>query len=226
MCDNSNSSMIKVQDFFKEAFYINLDDRLDRKEHMDKELDKYGLTDFIKRYSAVKAEVKSPENCVRASGTSHRNLIQYAKDNNLENILIVEDDIFFKHGGLQIVEASLGNLKKIDNWDVYYMSANIFDNPLTLVDKHLLKISGCYCVHAYGVHNRAYDKLLQYDPQKDVPIDAYITTHNFTKYAAFPLAVSQYDSVSDNIGGFIGYDKIFTEVYKRPVRVAKELKNR
>jgi GR25 family glycosyltransferase involved in LPS biosynthesis len=219
-CSHNNSERIKLNEFFKEAFYINLEDRLDRKEHMDKELSKQGLYDFIKRYNAVKAEVKSPENCVRASGTSHRNLIQYAKDNNLENILIVEDDIFFKEEGLYIIERSLQNLQKIPNWDIYYMSANIFDNPLTLVDKHLLKISGCYCVHAYGVHQRAYDRLLQYDPMTCPPIDAYITLNRFEKYAAFPLAVSQYDSVSDNIGGFIGYDKIFTDVYSRPLRFA------
>jgi GR25 family glycosyltransferase involved in LPS biosynthesis len=217
-CHEHPTNSVKLEDFFKDAFYINLDDRLDRKEHMDKELAKQGLSNFIKRYSAIKAEVKSPENCVRASGTSHRNLIQYAKDNNLENILIVEDDIFFKEGGLYIIEASLCNLQKIPNWDIYYMSANIFDNPLTLVDKHLLKVSGCYCVHAYGVNNRAYDRLLQYDPMTCPPIDAYITQNRFEKYAAFPLAVSQYDSVSDNIGGFIGYDKIFTDVYNRPIR--------
>jgi hypothetical protein len=78
-------------------------------------------------------------------------------------------------------------------------------------------VHGCYCVHAYAVHNKAYDRLLKYNPETDVPIDAYITTNSFKKYAAYPLAVSQYDSVSDNIGGFIGYDKIFEKVYERPL---------
>jgi hypothetical protein len=209
---------MKIQEFFKEAFYINLDDRLDREQHMRNELLKHGLQDFIKRYDAIKAHEKNPRNCVIASGTSHRNLIQYAKDKNLENILIVEDDIFFKEGGMQIIERALDNIQKHE-WDLFYLSANIFDNPLNKIDESLLIAHGCYCIHAYGVNSKAYDRLLEYDPQVHDPFDAFITQRPFRKLAAYPLAVSQYDSVSDNIGGFISYDKIFENVYSRPVNV-------
>jgi len=207
---------MKITEFFKEAFYINLDDRTDRTEHMAKELSKYDLQDFIKRYSAVKAEIKNPKNCMIASGTSHRNLIQYAKDKDLDNILIFEDDVFFKPNGIEIVEKALDSLQKF-SWDIFYFSANIFDNPLKQVDENLLYVKGCFCVHAYAVHKQAYDRLLQYNPQTDKPVDAYITLNKFEKYAAYPISVSQYDSVSDNIGGFISYDKIFESVYSRPV---------
>lgn len=206
---------MKIQEFFKDAFYINLDDRPDRVDHMTQELEKYNLQDFIKRYSAVKAEVKNPKNCTIASGTSHRNLIQYAKDMELENILIFEDDVFFKPNGIEIIEKALDSLQKYP-WDVFYFSANIFDNPLRLIDENLLHVRGCFCVHAYSIHSRAYDKILRYNPETDKPIDAYLTLNPFEKYAAYPISVSQYDSVSDNIGGFIGYDNIFENVYKRP----------
>lgn len=208
---------MKINEFFKEAFYINLDDRTDRYIHMNNELSKHGLGDFVRRYSAITAQVKTPQSCVIASGTSHRNLIQYAKDNKLENILIFEDDIFFKDGGMEILEKSLDNLNKKNDWDIYYFSANIFDNPLNMVDDNLLIHHGCYCVHAYGVHERAYDKLLDYNPHVDPPIDAYITQKPFRKYGGYPFIISQIDSVSDNVGGFIGYDEIFTNVYNRPV---------
>lgn len=208
---------MKLQEYFKEAFYINLESRTDRQEHMTAELTKVGLQDFIQRYNAVKAIEKTPQNCVIASGTSHRNLIQYAKDKNLENILILEDDIFFKPGGLEIVEKSLDSLQK-HSWEIFYLSANIFDNPLNLIDENLLLIHGCYCIHAYAVHHTAYDKILKYNPQTDDPFDAYITRNPFQKLCSYPLAVSQYDSVSDNVGGFIGYDKIFEAVYSRPTK--------
>lgn len=208
---------MKIQEFFKEAYYINLDDRPDRVEHTTQELGKYGLTDFIKRYSAVKAVEKNPKNCMIASGTSHRNLIEHAKNNNLENILIFEDDVFFKPGGVEIIEKALDSLKKQD-WDIFYFSANLFDDPLNLIDENLLFVHGCYCIHAYGVNQKAYDRLLEYDPNVHDPFDAFITQRPFRKFAAHPLAVSQYDSVSDNIGGFISYDKIFENVYSRTVR--------
>lgn len=206
-----------LEKYVNEAWYINLDDRPDRKEHMDKELSKYGLENFVKRYSAIKAQDRTPQNCVKASGTSHRNLIQYAKDNNLNNILILEDDVFFKDENYHLLEKSLESLFKRDDWDIYYISANIFDNPLNLIDENLLKIHGCYCVHAYIIPSRSYDKFLMYNPDIDPPIDAWITQKPFVKMGGYPLMISQIDSVSDNVGGFIGYDQIFEGVYSRPI---------
>jgi GR25 family glycosyltransferase involved in LPS biosynthesis len=205
-----------LEKYISEAWYINLDDRPDRKEHMDKELSKYGLENFVQRYSAVKAIERTPHHCVKASGTSHRNLIQYAKDKNLDNILILEDDIFFKEGTFELLEKSLKSLFKRDDWDIYYVSANVFDGTLNLIDENLMRIHGCYCVHAYIIPSRAYDKMLVYNPEVDPPIDAWITQQPFTKLGGYPLIISQIDSVSDNIGGFIGYDEIFTNVYSRP----------
>jgi hypothetical protein len=207
---------MKIQEYFKEAFYINLDDRVDRQIHMNNELTKFGLNDFVKRYSAIKADVKTPQNCMIASGTSHRNIIQYAYENDIENILILEDDVFFKDGAMELIEKSLESLSKLDNWDLYYISANVFDNPLKLVSDNLMIIDGCYCVHAYAVHKRAYEKILKYDPNIDPPIDAWLTQNHFSKYGGYPLLASQIDSVSDNIGGYIGYDQIFISVYTRP----------
>lgn len=207
---------MKIDEFFEEAYFINLKDRADRFEHITKELKRYNLHDFVKPYEAIKAVPKTPQTCVIASGTSHKNLIQHAKDANLKNILIFEDDIFFKTNGIEIIEKSLDSLQKTD-WDVFYFSANIFDNPLRLIDEHLLSVAGCYCIHAYAVNNKAYDRLLKYIPETDPPFDAYITRNQFQKYSAYPLTISQYESVSDNIGGVIGYDKIFENVYSRPV---------
>ncbi len=209
--------MTFLKNYVSEAWYINLDDRPDRKNHMDKELSKYGLENFVQRYSAINAIDRTPQNCVKASGTSHRNLIQYAKDKNLDNILILEDDIFFKEGTFDLFENSIKNLFKRNDWDVYYVNANLFDNPLQLIDENLMRIHGCYCVHAYIIPSRSYDKMLDYNPEIHPPIDAWMTQQPFTKLGGYPLMISQIDSVSDNIGGFIGYDKIFTNVYSRPV---------
>lgn len=205
-----------LKNYVSEAWYINLDYRIDRKEHMDKELSKYGLENFVQRYNAIKSEDKTPQNCVKASGTSHRNLIKYAKDKNLDNILILEDDIFFKDDSVHLLELSLKNLFKRHDWDIYYINANIFDNPLNVIDDNLLRINGCYCVHAYIIPSRSYDKMLEYNPEIHPPIDSWITQQPFSKLGGYPLMISQIDSVSDNIGGFIGYDNIFKNVYSRP----------
>lgn len=206
-----------LQKYVSEAWYINLDSRPDRKEHIDREMSKYGLENFAQRYSAIKAIEKTPQSCVKASGTSHRNLIKYAKDKNLDNILILEDDIFFQEANFKFLEKSLESLFKREDWDIYYISANIFDNPLNLIDENLIRIHGCYCVHSYIIPKRAYDKMLKYNPETDDPIDAWITQQPFSKMGGYPLMISQIDSISDNVGGFIGYDEIFKSVYSRPL---------
>jgi GR25 family glycosyltransferase involved in LPS biosynthesis len=198
-----------------EAWYINLENRKDRKYHMDEELEKYGLLNFVNRYEAVKSDSNDPRESIRASGTSHRNLIEYARDKNLDNILILEDDICFNENSFNFLKISLTNLQKRNDWDIYYITANIFDNPLKMIDDNLLKIDGCYCVHAYIVSNRAYTKILKYNPNNYEAIDLWLNFQPLIKLGGYPLIVSQIDGFSDNIGGYIRYDKIFYDVYSR-----------
>lgn len=213
---------MKITDFFADAYYINVDDRVDRREKIENELKKYNLFDFVKRFNAFKPDIKTPENCVRSSGASHREIIRIAKNQNLKNILILEDDVFFKDNGINIIESSLDTLSEID-WEIYYMSANIFDNPLQLISNNLIKIDGCYCIHAYAVNNTVFDKILLYDPYKDIPFDAYITINQYKKYGTYPLSCSQYDGVSDNVGGYMSYDSIFENVYSRNTIINKDI---
>ncbi len=207
---------MKITNFFSEAYYINVDERTDRRKQIELELIKNKINNFVQRFDAIKPNIKNPENCVKASGHSHRSIIQIAKNKNLNNVLILEDDVIFKNNISDFISSSLNKLSTIDDWDIYYMSANIFDNPLRLVSENLLKIDGCYCIHAYAVNQRAYDRLLKYNPETDIPFDAYITVNSFNKYATYPLVCSQSDGISDNVGGYMSYDSIFENVYSRP----------
>jgi hypothetical protein len=84
---------MKINNFFSEAYYINVDERIDRKKQIELELIKNKLNNFVQRFNAIKPNIKSPENCVKASGASHRSIIQTAKNKNLKNVLILEDDV-------------------------------------------------------------------------------------------------------------------------------------
>ena len=69
-------------------FYINLEHRTDRKEHVETELLKIGL--IGQRFNAIKMD-----NGAIGCSMSHLKLLQDAVKHNLEHILIVEDDITF-----------------------------------------------------------------------------------------------------------------------------------
>ena len=70
------------------AFYINLDHRVDRKEHVESELSKIGIK--AERFSAIKME-----NGAIGCSMSHLKILQNAFKNKMEHVLIVEDDITF-----------------------------------------------------------------------------------------------------------------------------------
>ena len=69
-------------------YYINLDRRTDRREQMETELTRMGLTG--ERYSAIEANPSIIGCC-----QSHLNVLKKAKDEGLANVLILEDDFIF-----------------------------------------------------------------------------------------------------------------------------------
>ena len=68
-------------------FYINLDERIDRKKHMEKLLTGYDY----ERISAIKTK-RGYFGCVK----SHIKCLKLAKERNLENVIILEDDFVYK----------------------------------------------------------------------------------------------------------------------------------
>ena len=73
----------------KHVFYINLLSRPDRKQHVETQLKTIGIN-CAERFNAVKMA-----NGAIGCTMSHIKLLEMAKKNQFEHILIVEDDILF-----------------------------------------------------------------------------------------------------------------------------------
>lgn len=205
-----------MKNFFEKAFYINRKDRIDRRQKFEEELAKADLLGWVERYEAVHRDKivsknNKPSKSEIACGASHRNIIEIAHEKNLENVLIFEDDACFLDNFHEICNKSLEQLKNVE-WDLFYLSCRLFDNPINIIDRNLIKISSCYCCHAYCVNNSAYKKYLDYDPFKE-PVDVYLLNNDFKKYGSYPLCVSVYPSDSNIVNGFVCYDKILKESY-------------
>jgi len=208
---------MKIQDFFAEAHFINLDCRPERKLEFENEMLKYDLKDFIKRFSASVDAThleQSDYNRHKACGKSHHNLIKYAKEKNLKNMLIFEDDAYFYNGGgkkgIDIVESALDKLKDIEDWDIFYLGGLIVDNEITMISENLAKADVVLTAHAWAINNKAYDKLLIYSPENDSAIDGWIgNSINLNKYIAYPLAMPQRStgkSDCDAFGNCVGLE--------------------
>jgi GR25 family glycosyltransferase involved in LPS biosynthesis len=200
---------MKVQDFFKESFYINLDSRTDRKEQFEEEMKKVGLEDYSKRVSATPwyQGLHQKSECLdcqkqAACSMSHYNIIKDAKERNLDNVLIFEDDIIFNNegekSGIQIIEESLDQLSLIPDWHIIHFSAFMLEDELKLVSPNLIQSNGCLTTHAYGINKTAFNFLLKFEVGKDSAFDGWMGQRHFIKkYITYPLSIYQREGVSD-----------------------------
>ena len=99
-------------DSIKNVYYINLENRPDRKEHAENELKSLGWNPT--RFNAVKLE-----NGALGCSTSHLKCLELAKSEGLDHILICEDDITFLN-----IDTLKDSLEKFHNsgiqWDFLF----------------------------------------------------------------------------------------------------------
>ena len=134
-------------------FYINLEHRTDRKEHVETELLKIGL--IGQRFNAIKMD-----NGAIGCSMSHLKLLQDAVKHNLDHILIVEDDITFLNPTLFINQ--INNFFKLhnNNWDVILFAGNNIP-PYQNIDDTCIKVSRCQTTTGYLVNGHYIKILLQ-----------------------------------------------------------------
>lgn len=135
---------IKCLDDIKNAFYINLAHRTDRKEHVEKELENIGLK--CQRFNAIKMD-----NGAIGCSMSHLKILEDAKKNNLGHVLIVEDDITFLNPELFKNQMNKFFQLHNNNWDVILLAGNNMP-PYQRVDDTCIKVSRCQTTTGYLVN--------------------------------------------------------------------------
>ena len=143
--------MKNIQDI-THAFYINLESRTDRKEHVEQQLQYVGIN--ATRFNAIKLE-----NGAVGCSMSHLKCIETAKKNNWGHILIVEDDITFLNP-LLFVNNLNKFLEKNSDWDVVLIGGNIIP-PYKKVDATCVQVINCQTTTGYLVKSHYYDALIQ-----------------------------------------------------------------
>jgi glycosyl transferase family 25 len=185
------------------VFYINLDTRPDRKAHVERQLQSIGITN-AQRFKAIKLH-----NGALGCSMSHLKLLETAKQNNWDHILIVEDDIQFLKPN--IFKKQMNSfLQKHTKFDVLLLGGNNMP-PFEQIDDTCVKVSRCQTTTGYLVKNHYFDTLIHNyrngmakllkEPQNHVlfAIDKYWFTlqskHDW--YLLTPLTVTQREDYSD-----------------------------
>jgi len=136
----------------KHAFYINLLSRPDRKQHVENQLKSIGIN--AERFNAIKMS-----NGAIGCSMSHLKIIENAKANNWEHVLIVEDDILFTDPNLFMKQFNkfLSNHK---DFDVALIAGNNIP-PYVRIDDSCVQVVHCQTTTGYIVQKHYYDTLIK-----------------------------------------------------------------
>ena len=210
------------------VFYINLDTRPDRKAHVERQLQSIGITN-AQRFKAIKLD-----NGALGCSMSHLKLMETAKQNNWDHILIVEDDILFLKPDIFVNQMN-SFLQKQTKFDVLLLGGNNMP-PFEQIDDTCVKVSRCQTTTGYLVKNHYFDTLIHNyrngiakllkEPQNHVlfAIDKYWFTlqskHDW--YLLIPLTVTQREDYSDIEKRATNYSRVMLDLDKTEfIRIQK-----
>ena len=194
----------------KHAFYINLESRPDRKQHVEEQLNQIGI--HAERFDAIKMD-----NGAIGCSLSHLKCLEIAKENNWDHVLIVEDDILFLEPTVFINQTNKF-LNTHDDWDVLLLAGNNH-LPFQPIDDTCIKVSKCQTTTGYIVKNHYFDTLIEniregINKFKKEPyihwlyaIDVYWFSlqQRDRWFLIIPLTVIQKEGYSDLAGKIISY---------------------
>lgn len=174
---------MKYLDFFEEVYYINLDYRTDRKEKFEKRASEVGIVPV--RFSAFHPNIEDCYKIWEVDGNkdmltrtkeqqrlkanevgcamSHMQIIRNAKEKELENVFIFEDDCVFLDNFKEEIEKVVDDIIRLNlKWDVLFFGGEPNDYCIKVTDNiSYLKVGGVYGLQSYAVNKSYYDIFLE-----------------------------------------------------------------
>lgn len=223
MTENNNTyektNKIKNINDIEHSFYINLENRPDRREHAEQELPKIGLKN-PQRFEAIQMEIGAI-----GCSLSHLKCLEIAKENNWDHILICEDDIVFLKPELFIQQMN-SFLENNEDWDVVFLGGHN-QQQYIYIDDSCVQVHKCQTTTGYLVKSHYYDTLIHTMKEG---VDMFIKEpHNFHIYAVdkywfrlqeidkwyliIPLTVTQKEDYSDIENKNVNYSRYLLSLY-------------
>lgn len=188
-------------DYFEEIYCINLDHRTDRWGLAQGEFEKLGIKDRVQRFSAIKHE-DGRVGIIK----SNLEIIKIARQKNLKNVLVFEDDVkfIFENQPLLNLEKAIIQSKNF-KWKLFYLGANTH-SKLIKVSNNLILLKNAFAVHSMAYNQSIYDKFISYATKVDKIksqidiLDVWLANEVQLKEVTLmvnPLLTTQRESYSD-----------------------------
>jgi GR25 family glycosyltransferase involved in LPS biosynthesis len=156
MATTTGDNLINTVSDIKHCLYINLESRVDRKEHIESQLKSIGIVS-ARRFNAIKLK-----NGRVGCSMSHLKCLEIAKKNDWPYVMICEDDLLFLDSTNFIKRANKffslhGN--RSDTWNVLLIAGNNVP-PYSKVDDTCIRVSHCQTTTCYIVKKSYYNILI------------------------------------------------------------------
>lgn len=212
---------MRTIDDIKYAFYINLDTRTDRKSHVERELSNIGIK--AQRFNAIKME-----NGAIGCSLSHLKLLQTAKINNWDHILIVEDDIQFIKPSVFKKQFNTF-LSEFNTFDVVLIAGNNMPPYIETNSKCCIQVKKCQTTTGYLVKKHYYDTIITNYREGITKLMREPHNHRFYAidkywfnlqavdkwYLITPLTVTQREDYSDIEKRHTNYSNVMLDLDKK-----------
>lgn len=197
--------MKTVNEVFDKIYCINLDRATDRWNLCQEQFNKYNID--VERFSAIEPSMgsfkllKGEIGCLQ----SHLEIIKKAKQNNYNNVLVLEDDFVFVDDFDKKFNDVIDDVP--DNWNFLYFSGNHVGN-LFKINENISRMTYTLTTHTYAVRSNMYDVLIPNISKMEKQVDNYYADlmRIFNAYVTIPHLTYQRTGFSYIQNREINYD--------------------
>jgi len=210
----------KFFDSFDRVVCINLPYRTDRKVNFLSQCEKYNLGNF-EFFNAIDGNTLPNPHPISNGNfgliLSNIEILKIAKEDNLNNILIIEDDCDFND---KIIEINSYLNKLPDDWDMFYLGGNHNIGwgdtlpPYEINDK-IVKLHNTFTTHFVAVKSKMFEVLLEELATFSYPIDVIYTKiqKKYNVYCTKDMVASQKEGYSNIENKFVNYSNVIIDTY-------------
>lgn len=212
--------MIRQFHDIKHVLYINLDARIDRRNHFEMEFNKMGLQ--TQRFPAIKKS-----NGAVGCSMSHIACLELAIQNKWDHVLICEDDATITNPGQLVYQVNQFFKNFGEHWDVLLLAGNNYQ-PFRQMSPECVRVGNCQTATCYLANSHYFETLLnnfkkglrELETTNDQPkyaIDQYWKQlqrlHRW--YLIVPISVIQRSDYSNICNQHVDYRKDMLAVNKK-----------